>query len=85
MFLAALFVMNMGMIKNMIRIIMTIELEYDDMLMHGRKLMAQKLWIDDILMSADGGLTLHSELVGDEIGKVRVIGVDYAGKSTESL
>lgn len=67
----------------MIRMVMTIELEYDEGVMHGDSFMAQKLFIDEILMGDDSDLVLHSNLVGDEIGKVRVIGVDFAGKRTE--
>ena len=67
----------------MIKIVMTIELEYDESIMHGDSFMAQKLFIDHVFMSDDAGLVLRSNLVGDEIGKVRVIGVDYAGKRRE--
>ena len=67
----------------MIKMVMTIELEYDESMMHGDSFMAQKLFIDEILMGEDSDLVLQSNLVGDEIGKVRVIGIDYAGKSME--
>jgi len=52
------------------KIKLVIELEYDAHIMHGEDPDGVK-WFDSILYG--GGLVLHSNEIGDEIGTVRVI------------
>jgi len=49
---------------------LTIDLKYDDEIMHGDDVEAIEWFYDDILM---GNLILHSSEMGDEIGRVTVI------------
>ena len=48
-----------------------IELEYDDKIMHGDEPDAiEYFWLD---VMGDGELYLHSNHIGDEVGRVKVI------------
>lgn len=55
----------------MTKMVMTIELEYDEVVMYDNDELAKKWFFDDVL--ADPYLTLRSDFIGDELGKVRVI------------
>lgn len=50
---------------------LVIELEYDDEIMHGDELEAiEWFWLD---VMGGGELYLHSNFIGDEVGRVKVI------------
>ena len=55
----------------MTKMVMTVELEYDEVVMYGNDERSKKWFFDDVL--ADPYLILRSDFIGDEIGKVRVI------------
>ena len=53
---------------------MTIDLEYDEVVMYDNDELAKKWFFDDVL--ADPYLTLRSDSIADEVGKVRVIEIE---------
>ena len=55
------------------KIKMIIELEYDDEMMHGTDQDAIDWFNSDILIGNKGLLLLHSNEIGDHVGKVRGI------------
>ena len=55
------------------KIRLEIELEYDDVGMHGDDTEAVKWFHDEILNGKKGLLLLHSNEIGDNVGKVEVI------------
>lgn len=55
---------------------MTIELKYDDKMMHGNNKESRDWFYNDILKSKrKNDLVLHSNEIGDEIGTVKVLEV----------
>lgn len=54
------------------RIELTIELEYDAEIMHGTDAEAKEWFFNQILHKDEGKLYLHSNEIGDTIGKVIV-------------
>ena len=50
---------------------LVIELEYDDEIMHGDELEAIEWFWRDVM--GGGELYLHSNFIGDEVGRVKVI------------
>ena len=58
----------------MTKIILTVELEYDADMMYGDDVDAKVWFLNEILHEEDGLLLLHSNEIGDTVGKVRVIG-----------
>ncbi len=69
----------------MTKMVMTIELEYDEIVMYGNDERAKKWFFDDVL--ADPYLILRSDFIGDELGKVRVIetGVSHYADELKKL
>ena len=58
------------------KIKMTIELKYDDKMMHGNNKESRDWFYNDILKSKrKNDLVLHSNEIGDEIGTVKVLEV----------
>ena len=54
---------------------MVVELEYDADLMHGDDLIPKQWFLNDVLLAPKQGegLILHSNCIGDEVGRVKVI------------
>ncbi len=50
------------------KVTLTIELEYDDEIMHGNDEDAEKWFFDEILTAKHGDLILHSNELGDSLG-----------------
>ena len=59
---------------------MTIELEYDEVVMYDNDELAKKWFFDDVL--ADPYLTLRSDSIADEVGKVRVIEIEQPDRKS---
>lgn len=57
----------------MAKLRLEIELEYDDELMHSNDKVAIKWFHEEILLGDSGLLLLHSNELGDNVGKVRGI------------
>ena len=57
------------------KIQLLIELDYDDRIIHGDDPEAVSWFYDDVLKGTDELLILHSNLIGDEIGLVKVLEV----------
>jgi hypothetical protein len=53
------------------KIYLAIELEYDDEIMHGESKEDQDWFVNKILIGEEGLLLLHSNEIGDSVGKVR--------------
>ena len=66
----------------MTKMVMTVELEYDEVVMYGNDERSKKCFFDDVL--ADPYLILRSDFIGDEIGKVRVIDADVSHYAEEA-
>ena len=66
----------------MTKMVMTIELEYDEVVMYGDDERAKNWFFHDVL--ADPYLILRSNFIGDEIGKVRVIETGVSHYSDEN-
>lgn len=58
----------------MTKLILTVTLDYDAELMHGNDPVSLEWFMRDVL-GAEEGLFLHSNEVGDEVGKILVIDV----------
>ena len=63
----------MRLFNKMAKVLMEIELEYDAVGMHGDDPESIKWFLDEILSEEGGLLLLHSNEIGDTIGKVRVL------------
>lgn len=59
----------------MAKVLMTVELDYDADIVHGDDMEAISWFFAHILSEEKGLLLLHSNEIGDCIGKVRVLGV----------
>lgn len=59
------------------KLILEVELEYDDETMHGNDADGITWFMDDILMNdgEDTRLVLHSNEIGDEVGTIKVLNV----------
>ena len=57
----------------MTKIKMIIELEYDDQITHGSEQESIDWFYNDILIGKKGSLLLHSNEIGDNVGKVKGI------------
>lgn len=57
----------------MAKVLMTVELEYDDALMHGNDPDSVEWFFSEILSGDKGMLELHSNEIGDTVGQVKVI------------
>jgi hypothetical protein len=61
------------------KILMTVELEYDDEMMHGDDPEEVQWFHEQVLPDVDDyGLYLHSNELGDEVGRIRVLSVGEA-------
>ena len=56
------------------KLLLKIELTYNDKIMHENDKEGLRWFINDVLKSKDG-LILHSNYIGDELGAVKVIGI----------
>lgn len=63
------------------KLIMVVEFEYDDNLMHGNDEQGIEWFMNDILM--DEKLILHSNEIGDTIGEIKVLEIDDAQDEEE--
>jgi len=59
------------------KIRMVVEIEYDDEVMHGTDEEAIDWFNNDILLGKKGLLLLHSNEIGDQVGKVE--GIEFLG------
>jgi hypothetical protein len=59
---------------------LVVELEYDNDLMHHDDEVARNWFMDAVLLhpAEHEGLHLHSDLIGDEVGSVKVLSVEDA-------
>jgi len=57
------------------KIKMTVELEYDDEIMHGSCKVSEQWFKEEILSEDKGLLLLHSNEIGDSVGKITVLGL----------
>lgn len=59
------------------KLILEVELEYDDEAMHGNDTDDIAWFMDDVLMNdgEDTGLVLHSNEIGDKVGTIKVLNV----------
>jgi hypothetical protein len=64
---------QMSNAREMRRLTMTIELEYDVKTMHGYDEQAKDWFFNEILSGVKGELSLHSNDIGDFIGVVKVL------------
>jgi len=55
---------------------LNIELEYDDAVMHGNDQTAIDWFYEEVLGGSNGLLILHSNEIGDTVGKVTVLEID---------
>lgn len=60
----------------MAKVLMKVELEYDADIMHGDDVEAKAWFFGEILNEEKGLLLLHSNEIGECIGKVRVISTE---------
>ena len=59
------------------KLTMTIELTYDDEIMHEDNEEAKAWFFNDVLNDpTEGSLILHSNYLGDEVGTVRILSID---------
>lgn len=57
----------------MAKVLMTVELEYDADVVHGDDEEGKTWFFEDILSEEKGLLLLHSNEIGDTVGKIRVL------------
>ena len=57
------------------KIKMTVELEYDDEIMHGDCKESEEWFRCEILNKDKGLLLLHSNEIGDSVGKITILGL----------
>jgi len=61
----------------MTKLILTVTLEYDAEMMHGKDTEGLEWFMRDVL-GDEAGLFLHSNEIGDEVGKILVIDIRAA-------
>ena len=59
------------------KLMLEVELEYNDETMHGNDEDSIAWFWNEVLLypGGDGGLVLHSNLIGDEVGTIKVLKV----------
>jgi hypothetical protein len=67
------------------KLIMTVELEYDDISMHGRDKEGIEWFYQDVLIghAPAEALYLHSGAIGDQVGKIKVLEINAEADGTE--